>query len=104
MAIPFLKQRAQIEGDLVTSANGLPDGLMRQLAAWDSRTRLRVLLGVLVVLLALSVTFAVTIGPVYISPATVWKIIASHVFGLAQGDWTRTAKPAPIASVRTETA
>ena len=83
-----MKQRAQIEGDLVTSANGLPDGLMRQVAAWDSRTRLRVLLGVLVVLLALSVTFAVTIGAVYISPATVWKIITSHVFGLAQGDWT----------------
>ena len=88
MAIPFLKQRAQIEGDLVTSANGLPDGLMRPVAAWVSRTRLRLLFGALLVLLTLSVTLAVTIGPVYISPVTVWKIIFAHVFGLAQGDWT----------------
>ena len=88
MAIPFPKQRSRIEAGPVTSANGLPNGLKRQEAAWDSRTRLRVLFGALLVLLLLSVTFAVTIGPVYISPATVWKIIVSHVFGLAQGDWT----------------
>ena len=42
----------------------------------------------LAALLVLSVTLAVTIGPVYISPVTVWKIIFSHAFGLAQGDWT----------------
>ena len=84
MAIPFLKQRAQIETGLVASSNGLKE----QVAAWDSRTRLRLLFGGLVALFVLSVTLAVTIGPVYISPATVWKIIFSHVFGLAQGDWT----------------
>ena len=42
----------------------------------------------LAVLLVLSVTLAVTIGPVHISPVTVWKIIFAHVFGLAQGDWS----------------
>ena len=56
-------------------------------AAWESRSRLKLLFVGLVMLLALSVTFAVTIGPVYISPLTVWEIIFSHVFGLAQGSW-----------------
>ncbi len=36
----------------------------------------------------LSVTLAVTIGPVYISPVTVWQIIWSHVAGATQGDWS----------------
>ena len=88
MALSFLKQRARIEAGLVTSANGLSNGLKEQVVGWDSRTRLRLLLGALLVFLVLSVTFGVTIGPVYISPATVWKIIISHVFGLAQGDWS----------------
>ncbi len=84
MAIPLPKQRSRIEAGLVASVNCLK----KQVTESDCRTRLRVLFGALLVLLVLSVTFAVTIGPVYISPATVWKIIVSHVFGLAQGEWT----------------
>ena len=53
-----------------------------------SRSLLQILITGLVVLLALSLIFAVTIGPVYISPITVWNIIFAHVFGLAQGDWS----------------
>ena len=49
---------------------------------------LGVILGVLGIAALLSVTLAITIGPVYISPVTVWHIIASHVFGLSPGDWT----------------
>lgn len=36
----------------------------------------------------LSITLAITIGPVYISPITVWQIIVSHLLGLSPGDWT----------------
>ncbi len=43
---------------------------------------------VLAAVTLLSMTLAVTIGPVYISPVTVWQIILSHMAGLAQGDWT----------------
>ncbi len=46
------------------------------------------MLGVLGVVALLSVTLAITIGPVYISPITVWKIVASHILGTAPGDWT----------------
>ena len=52
------------------------------------RMGLGVVLGVLGLGALMSVTFAITIGPVYISPVTVWHIIVSHVFGLAPGDWT----------------
>ncbi|MCH8869167.1 MAG: iron ABC transporter permease [Chloroflexi bacterium] len=55
----------------------------------DVRAKFRVLIIVLTVLLFLSLTLAVTIGPVYIAPWTVWKIIGAHVFGLEQGDWSR---------------
>lgn len=50
--------------------------------------RLTPVVVVLSALVLLSMTLAVTIGPVYISPITVWQIILSHVAGLAQGDWT----------------
>ena len=52
------------------------------------RIGLTPLVAVLAAVTLLSVTLAVTIGPVYISPITVWQIILSHVGGLAQGDWS----------------
>jgi len=85
MAIPLFKQRTPQGSGSVTSAIAQR---LSAVAAWDSCAKTQLLLAVLVVLLASSVTFAVTIGPVYISPATVWKIIGSHIFGLAQGDWS----------------
>ena len=54
----------------------------------NRRMGLGVITGVLGLAALLSVTLAITIGPVYISPATVWQIIASHVLGLSPGDWT----------------
>ena len=53
-----------------------------------NKVGLGVILGILGAAVVLSVTLAVTIGPVFISPITVWQIIASHVLGLASGDWT----------------
>ena len=70
---------SQILGQL-TMIPGLP----RRPGAWA----LGVVLGVLGLAALLSVTLAITIGPVYISPVTVWHIIASHVLGLSPGDWT----------------
>lgn len=55
----------------------------------DGRAKFKVFMMVLTGLLVVSVTLAVTIGPVYISPITVWKIIGTHAFGLEQGDWSR---------------
>ena len=52
------------------------------------RIGLTPVVAVLAAVTLLSVTLAVTIGPVYISPITVWQIILSHVSGLAQGDWS----------------
>ena len=52
------------------------------------RASLSVVLGVLGIAVLLSMTLAITIGPVYISPVTVWHIIASHVLGVSAGDWT----------------
>ena len=52
------------------------------------RVGLGLILGVLGVAVVLSVTLAITIGPVYISPITVWQIILSHILGTPQGDWT----------------
>ena len=52
------------------------------------RMGLGVVLGALGLAVLLSITLAITIGPVYISPVTVWHIIASHVLGLSPGDWT----------------
>ena len=49
---------------------------------------LALILGVLGVAVVLSVTLAITIGPVYISPVTVWQIIASHILGISPKDWT----------------
>ena len=46
------------------------------------------ILGALGLAVLLSITLAITIGPVYISPVTVWHIIASHVLGVSPGDWT----------------
>ena len=39
--------------------------------------------------LALTITLAVTIGPVPINPLTVWQIIGSHLFGTEPGEWSR---------------
>ena len=83
MAIRLLKPRARPRNVAAIATNGRTE----LAAAWESRSRLKLLFVGLVMLLALSVTFAVTIGPVYISPLTVWEIIFSHVFGLAQGSW-----------------
>ena len=84
MAIPNLIRRNQ-SGD----ASAVLAAAYRMLgAAWDSRTKSRFLLAGLLIVLVLSVTFAVTVGPIYISAATVWKIIGSHVLGIAQGDWS----------------
>ena len=87
--------------DRVSESTGLPvtdgEGLDSQTSSThhDSgspeetrRMALGVVLGVLGLAALLSVTLAITIGPVYISPVTVWHIIASHVFGLSPGDWT----------------
>ena len=52
------------------------------------RVGLGLLLGVLGAAFVLSVTLAITIGPVYISPVTVWQIIVSHILGVSPGDWT----------------
>ncbi len=84
MAIPNLIPRNQ-SGDV----SAVLAAAYRMLgAAWDSRTKSRFLLAGLLIVLVLSVTFAVTVGPIYISAATVWKIIGSHVLGIAQGDWS----------------
>ena len=39
--------------------------------------------------LALTITLAVTIGPVRINPLTVWQIVGSHLFGTEPGEWSR---------------
>ena len=54
----------------------------------SDRLGLGVILGILGAAVVLSVTLAVTIGPVFISPITVWQIIASHALGTSPGDWT----------------
>ena len=59
------------------------------LAASAPYSKTKVLLVGLAGLLVLSATLAVTIGPVYISPVTVWMIVTSHVLGLDLGDWTK---------------
>lgn len=41
----------------------------------------------LVIVLLVSITLAVTLGPVSIAPGTVWGITATRVFGLPPGDW-----------------
>ncbi len=61
-------------------ASGSPDETRRM--------GLGVVLGVLGLGALLSITLAITIGPVYISPVTVWHIIASHTLGVSPGDWT----------------
>lgn len=63
--------------------------LLAQGEMMDTRAKFGVLVAALSALLLLSVTLAVTIGPVYISPLTVWEIIGVHTFGMEQGDWTR---------------
>ena len=76
--------------------NGLEDRLTperpashrRESPEETRRVGLGLILGVLGVAVVLSVTLAITIGPVYISPITVWQIILSHIFGTSPGDWT----------------
>ena len=80
-------------GQTVSSGEELDSQLPAASHAPDSREEpgrigLSVILGVLGIAVLLSVTLAITIGPVYISPVTVWHIIASHVLGLTPGDWT----------------
>ena len=53
---------------------------------WDARFPI-IVLGLIVVLL-LTLTLAVTIGPVAIAPFTVWQIAVSRVTGLASGEWS----------------
>lgn len=53
------------------------------------RNKSRPLLVALSIALVISITMAVTIGPVYISPITVWKIIFSHAFGVDTGQWSQ---------------
>ncbi|KUP09436.1 ABC transporter permease [Bacillus coahuilensis p1.1.43] len=52
---------------------------------------LSVFYGVLLAILLLSVTFAITAGPVNIHPLTVWRIVLSHFPGgttLVEADWS----------------
>lgn len=51
-------------------------------------TKTRPLLIGLTVALVVSITIAVAIGPVYISPITVWKIILSHALSIDSGQWS----------------
>ena len=87
--------------DQVSESTGLPNGQAEDLdsrspatphgARSPEETRrmgLGVILGALGLAVLLSITLAITIGPVYISPVTVWHIIASHVLGVSPGDWT----------------
>lgn len=53
---------------------------------WDARFP-AVVLGLLAALLV-TLTLAVTIGPVAIAPLTVWQIAVSRVTGLASGEWS----------------
>ena len=69
------------------STEGLPSHPHEQPEA-DRRVGLSLILAVLGVTAVLSVTLAVTIGPVYISPITVWQIIVSHILSVSPGDWT----------------
>ncbi len=49
----------------------------------------RFLLIGLSIALVVSVTMAVTIGPVYISPVTVWNIVLSRLFSVDAGQWSQ---------------
>lgn len=51
------------------------------------QARFRLLVAILLPALALSVTFAVVIGPVAIHPATVWNIAAAQITG-GSGEWS----------------
>ena len=52
-------------------------------------SRLLLLLMLLLGGLVLTITLAVTLGPVPINPLTVWQIIGSHLFGTEPGEWSR---------------
>ena len=71
--------RARPEGSASHAAESTPE--LRRLG-------LGLILTVLGAGAVLSVTLAITIGPVYISPITVWQIIVSHLLGMSPGDWT----------------
>ena len=71
--------RARPEGSASHPAESTPE--LRRLG-------LGLILTVLGAGAVLSVTLAITIGPVYISPITVWQIIVSHLLGMSPGDWT----------------
>lgn len=72
---------------------GLPKGAVARLKVQgervDPRVRFRILMLSLSALLLITLTLAVTIGPVYIPPLTVWHIILSNIFGFDGGDWAR---------------
>ncbi len=53
---------------------------------WDTRFPV-IVLGLVAVLLV-TLTLAVTIGPVAIAPLTVWQIAISRLTGLASGEWS----------------
>lgn len=59
----------------------------RQLLGWADQVRFWLLLGGLAILLVLSVTFAVVIGPVPIPGGSVWQIAWAQVMGIAGGEW-----------------
>ena len=65
-----------------------PQGLQAEVPS-RQRHNTRPFLVVLTIALVASVTLAVTIGPVYISPVTVWKIVLSHLFGIEAGEWSQ---------------
>ena len=65
------------------------DGAAREGAPgrrWDARFPVVVL--ALLAALLVTLTLAVTIGPVAIAPLTVWQIALSRITGLASGEWS----------------
>jgi iron complex transport system permease protein len=54
----------------------------------ESQQRYRLLILVLSIALLVSITLAVTIGPVPISPLRVWQIVLSRILTNLQGDWS----------------
>ncbi|MEH1947176.1 MAG: iron ABC transporter permease [Nostoc sp.] len=55
----------------------------------NKQQRYKLLMVTMVVILLLSITLAVMIGPVPISPLRVWQIALSQVFPNVTGDWTQ---------------
>ena len=59
----------------------------RHIVGWAEQVRFWLLLGGLVLLLMLSVTLAVVIGPVPIPAGAVWKIALAQSTGMGAGEW-----------------